>query len=60
MGNPWEQINVIGGSKKINVRANIIPKKIAEPFSNSSLKEPLLNTSFNNDSRHKFIVKDSV
>jgi hypothetical protein len=29
--------NVIGGSKKVNVRANIRLNKVAEPFSNGSL-----------------------
>jgi hypothetical protein len=38
-------VNVIGGSKKINVRANIKPQKAAEPFSNGFLKKPLLNGS---------------
>jgi hypothetical protein len=35
--------NVIGESKKINVRTNVRPKKAAEPFSNGSFKEPLPN-----------------
>jgi hypothetical protein len=48
--------NVNGGSKKANVR----PKKIAEPFNNGSLKEPLLNTIFNNGSKHRTVVKGSV
>jgi hypothetical protein len=49
----------IRGSKK-NVKANIRPKKAAESFSKGSLKEPMLNASFNNGSRHKTVVKDSV
>jgi hypothetical protein len=32
--------NVISWSKKINVRANVRPKKAAESFSNGSFKEP--------------------
>jgi hypothetical protein len=52
--------NVIGGSKKANVRVNVRPKKAAEPFSNGSLKEPLLNAIFNNGSRHKTVVKGCV
>jgi hypothetical protein len=48
--------NVIGESKKINVKL----KKAAEPFSNSSLKESLLNTIFNNGSRHRTVVKGYV
>jgi hypothetical protein len=63
MSNPWEQMLLVG-SKKINVRANIRPKKAAEPFSNGSLKatfkEPLLNATFNNGSRHKTVVKSCV
>jgi hypothetical protein len=47
--------NIIGGSKKAHVR----PKKTAEPFSNGSL-ESLLNTTFNNSSRHKTVVKGCV
>jgi hypothetical protein len=42
--------NVIGGSKKINVRVNIRLKKTAESFNNDSFNEPLLNATFNNDS----------
>jgi hypothetical protein len=52
--------NVIYGSKKINVRANVWPKKIAESFSIDSLKESLLNTQFNHGSRHRTIVKCSI
>jgi hypothetical protein len=56
--------NVIGESKKVNVkanvRANVRSKKSPEPFSNRLLKEPLLNTSFNNGSRYRTVVKDSV
>jgi hypothetical protein len=48
--------NIIGGSKKINVRL----KKSTELFSNGFLKEPLLNTPFNNSFRHRTVVKDSV
>jgi hypothetical protein len=48
--------NIIGGSKKIN----IIPQKIAKSFSNGFLKEPLLNTTFNNGFRHRIIVKGYV
>jgi hypothetical protein len=49
--------NIIGHrSKKINVR----PKKAAEPFNNGFLKEPLLNTIFNNGSRHIIVVKGRV
>jgi hypothetical protein len=44
------------GAKKVNVR----PKKVAEPFSNGSLKKILLNTPFNNGSKHRTIIKDSV
>jgi hypothetical protein len=44
------------GEKKINVR----PKKAAEPFSNCSLKEPLLNAPFNNGSKFITVVKGSV
>jgi hypothetical protein len=36
------------------------PKKITKPFSNGFLKELLLNTPFNNTSRHKTVVKGSV
>jgi hypothetical protein len=54
------EANIIGGSKKINVRVNVRPKKIVEPFSNDYLKEPLLNAIFNNDFRHKTIVKCCV
>jgi hypothetical protein len=43
--------NVIGENKKVNVRVNIKPKKIAEPFSNGFFKELLLNAIFNNGSR---------
>jgi hypothetical protein len=43
--------NVIDWSKKSNIRANIKPKKIAEP---------LLNTPFNNVSKHIIIVKGSI
>jgi hypothetical protein len=50
------RVNVISENEKINIRS----KKIAEPFSNGSLNELLLNTSFNNYSRHRTIVKDSV
>jgi hypothetical protein len=32
-------------------------QKVAQPFSNGSLKELLLNTTFNNDFGHKTIVK---
>jgi hypothetical protein len=52
--------SVIGGRKKINVRINIRPKETTEPFSNSSLKEPLINATFNNDSRQITIVKGCV
>jgi hypothetical protein len=52
--------NVIGWSKKINVRVNIRFKKAAEPFSNCSLNEQLLNTPFNNGSKHITFVKGSV
>jgi hypothetical protein len=52
----WEQISLI----KVNVRANIKQKKITQPFGNNFLNEPLLNTPFNNGSRHKIIVKDDV
>jgi hypothetical protein len=48
--------NIIGWSKKANVR----PKKTAEPCSNGSLKEPLLNTPFNNGSKYRTIIKSSV
>jgi hypothetical protein len=50
----------IRGSKKANIRANVKPKKAAEPFSNGSFKEPLLNIIFNNDSRHKTVIKGCV
>jgi hypothetical protein len=53
MGNPWEQMLLVE-AKKINVR----PKIEAKPFSNGSLKESLLNASFNNDSKHRTVVKD--
>jgi hypothetical protein len=52
--------NIIGGSKKINVRVNIRSKKVAEPFNNGSLKEALLNATFNNDSRQRTVVKACV
>jgi hypothetical protein len=53
-------INIIGGSKKVNVRVNIRSKKVAELFSNGSFKEPLLNATFNNDSRQRIVVKGCV
>jgi hypothetical protein len=49
MSNSWKQ--------KKNVRVNVRPKKIAEPFTNGSLKEPLLNTVFNNGFVSRTIVK---
>jgi hypothetical protein len=52
--------NVVGGNKKVNVRANVGPKKTAESFSNGSLKESLLNAPFNNCYRHKIVVKGNV
>jgi hypothetical protein len=52
--------NIIDESKKVNVRANVRPKKIEEPFSNGSLKESLQNTTFNNGSMYIIIVKNSV
>jgi hypothetical protein len=59
MGNLWEHMLLVG-AKKRNVRANIRPKKAAVPFSNGSLNELLLNAPFNNGSKHKIIVKNSV
>jgi hypothetical protein len=51
---------VIDESKKINVRVNVRLKKVAELFSNGSFKEPLLNTTFNNGSLPRTVVKGCV
>jgi hypothetical protein len=55
MGNPWEQMLLVG-AKKINV----LPKKATELFSNGFFKEPLLNAPFNNGSKDKIIIKGSI
>jgi hypothetical protein len=59
MSNPWEQMLLVGAKKQMSDQI-LDPKKTVEPFSNGSLKESLLNTSFNNGSMHRTVVKGSV
>jgi hypothetical protein len=51
--------NVIDGSKKINVRANIRPKKVAKLFSNGC-PEPLSKVVFNNGSLKEPLLNGSA
>jgi hypothetical protein len=59
MSNPWEQMLLVGAKKQMSDQI-LDQKKTVEPFSNGSLKESLLNTSFNNGSMHRTVVKGSV
>jgi hypothetical protein len=54
------RVNIIGESKKVNVKVNVIVKKITNLFNNDFFKKLLLNTPFNNGFRHRIVIKSSV